>query len=187
MAALQGAPSPDPGPPHTPSWTGGPCVGREGTAPAPSTARGPPTLAVQADVHDTVLDLHVPAQVSLEVELAGAVGALEGLAARVQMHVAQQVVHAIEGLPTHLEHSGRHPQPAGSPPCPGPSPLLPPRGGLRSLTTDNARFVLSYVTREAREASTQPPCWAPAPCVCLLRAPELELSEAQGSPPVAAP
>lgn len=74
--------------------------------PALSTAHSPPTLAVQADVHDAVLDLHVPAQVSLEVELAGAVRALERLAARVQVHVAQQVVHAIEGLPTHLEREG---------------------------------------------------------------------------------
>lgn len=78
---------------------------RDSAAPAPSAARGPPTLAVQADVHDTMLDLHVPAQVALEVKLAGAVGALEGLAARVQVHVAQQVVHAVEGLPTHLEHT----------------------------------------------------------------------------------
>lgn len=74
-------------------------------ATAPSTAQGPPTLAVQTDVHDTMLDLHVPAQVALEVKLAGAVGALEGLAACVQMHVAQQVVHAVEGLPAHLEHT----------------------------------------------------------------------------------
>lgn len=71
--------------------------------PVLSTAHSPPTLAVQADVHDAMLDLHVPAQVSLEVELAGAVGALEWLAACVQVHMAQQVVHAVEGLPTHLE------------------------------------------------------------------------------------
>lgn len=74
--------------------------------PALSTAHSPPTLAVQADVHDAMLDLHVPAQVPLEVELAGAVWALERLAARVQVHVAQQVVHAVEGLPAHLEHGG---------------------------------------------------------------------------------
>jgi len=59
-------------------------------------------LAVQADVHHPVLDLHVPAQVALQVELAGAVGTLEGLAPRVQVHVAQQVVHAVEGLPADL-------------------------------------------------------------------------------------
>lgn len=70
--------------------------------PALSTAHSPPTLAVQADVHDAVLDLHVPAQVSLEVELAGAVRALEWLAACVQVHMTQQVVHAVEGLPAHL-------------------------------------------------------------------------------------
>lgn len=69
------------------------------------TVWGSPTLAVQADVHDTMFDLHVSAQVAFEVELAGAVGALEGLAARVQMHVTQQVVHAVEGLPTHLKHT----------------------------------------------------------------------------------
>lgn len=61
-----------------------------------------PTLAVQADVHHPVLDLHVPAQVALQVELAGAVGTLEGLAPCVQVHVAQQVVHAVEGLPADL-------------------------------------------------------------------------------------
>lgn len=66
----------------------------------------PPTLAVQADVHDAVLDLHVAAQVPLEVELAGAVWALEGLAACVQVHVAQQVVHAVEGLAAHLQRPG---------------------------------------------------------------------------------
>lgn len=74
--------------------------------PALSTAHSPPTLAVQADVHDAVLDLHVPAQVSLEVELAGAVWALEWLAACVQVHMTQQVVHAVEGLPAHLEQGG---------------------------------------------------------------------------------
>lgn len=59
-------------------------------------------MAVQADVHHPVLDLHVPAEVALQVELAGAVGALEGLAASVQVHVPQQVVHAVEGFPTDL-------------------------------------------------------------------------------------
>lgn len=74
--------------------------------PALSTAHSPPTLAVQADVHDAMLDLHVPAQVPLEVELAGAVWALEWLAACVQVHMTQQVVHAVEGLPAHLEQGG---------------------------------------------------------------------------------
>lgn len=74
--------------------------------PALSTVDSPPTLAVQADVHDAMLDLHVPAQVSLEVELAGAVRALEWLAACVQVHMTQQVVHAVEGLPAHLEQGG---------------------------------------------------------------------------------
>lgn len=83
--------------------------------PALSTAHSPPTLAVQADVHDAVLDLHVPAQVSLEVELAGAVRALEWLAACVQVHMTQQVVHAVEGLPAHLEQEG-YQRAVGSPP-----------------------------------------------------------------------
>lgn len=60
------------------------------------------TVAIWRDVH-AVFDLHVAAEVALEVELAGAVRALEGLTARVQMHVAQQVVHSVEGLPTHLQ------------------------------------------------------------------------------------
>lgn len=94
----------------------------ESTAPAPSTARGPPTLAVQANVHDAMLDLHVPAQVALEVKLAGAVGALEGLTACVQVHVAQQVVHAVEGLPAHLEHSTDTISPQGA----WPPELQPP-------------------------------------------------------------
>lgn len=122
------------------------------TAPAPSTACGPPTLAVQADVHDAVLHLHVPAQVALEVELAGAVGALEGFATRVKVHVAQQVVHAVEGLPAHLEHTPPQPgprQPAGLS-SPGPQPLLLPWLGPNRIP-----FVLSYVTPEAED-------WAPA-------------------------
>lgn len=87
----------------------------------PSPVRGPPTLAVQADVHDTMLDLHVPAQVALEVKLAGAVWALEGLAARVQVHVAQQVVHAVEGLPTHLQHTRSASGARGEPALPEPA------------------------------------------------------------------
>ena len=59
------------------------------------------TLALGGDVHP-VLDLHVSAQVPLQVELAGAVRALEGLAAGVEVHVAQQVVHSVERLPAHL-------------------------------------------------------------------------------------
>lgn len=71
--------------------------------PSTAPARLTPTLTVQTDVHHAMLDLHVPAQVAFQVELAGAVGALEGLAARVQVHVAQQVVHAVEGLPADLQ------------------------------------------------------------------------------------
>lgn len=53
-----------------------------------------------------MLDLHVSAEVPLQVELTGAVRTLEGLAASVQMHVAQQVVHSVERLATHLGESG---------------------------------------------------------------------------------
>ena len=123
----------------------------DGTAPAPSTACGPPTLAVQADVHDAVLHLHVPAQVALEVELAGAVWALEGFATRVKVHVAQQVVHAVEGLPAHLEHSPPQPSLVSLGACPPPGPAEP-----TSMAGPNCiPFVLSYVTLEAED-------WAPA-------------------------
>lgn len=50
-----------------------------------------------------MFDLHVPAEVPLQVKLTGAVRTLEGLVACVEMHVAQQVVHSVEGLATHLE------------------------------------------------------------------------------------
>ena len=50
-----------------------------------------------------MLDLHVSAKVALQVELAGAVRALEGFAASMEMHVAQEVVHSVKGLSTHLE------------------------------------------------------------------------------------
>lgn len=55
------------------------------------------------DVHP-MFDLHVPAEVPLQVELTGAVRTLKGLIAGMEMHVAQQVVHSIEGLPTDLAH-----------------------------------------------------------------------------------
>ena len=51
-----------------------------------------------------MFDLHVSAEVALQVELAGAVRALEGLAAGVEMHVAEEVVHSVERLSTHLRH-----------------------------------------------------------------------------------
>lgn len=50
-----------------------------------------------------MLDLHVPAEVSLQVELTGAVRTLEGLTASMEMHVAQQVVHSVERLATYLD------------------------------------------------------------------------------------
>lgn len=59
------------------------------------------TLSLRRDVHP-VLDLHVSAEVPLQVELTGAVRTLEGLAASMEMHVAQQVVHSVEGLATYL-------------------------------------------------------------------------------------
>ncbi len=48
--------------------------------------------------------LHVSAEVALQVELARAVRALEGLAASVEMHVAEEVVHSVERLPAHLRN-----------------------------------------------------------------------------------
>lgn len=43
-----------------------------------------------------MFDLHVSAEVSLQVELAGAVRALEWLAAGVEVHVTEEVVHSVE-------------------------------------------------------------------------------------------
>jgi len=54
-------------------------------------------------VQNAVFDFHVSAQVALQVELAGAVRTLEGLTSCVEVHVAQEVVHPVEGLPTHLD------------------------------------------------------------------------------------
>lgn len=54
-----------------------------------------------------MFDLHVSAEVALQVELAGAVRALEGLAAGVEMHVAEEVVHSVERLSTHLRTRAR--------------------------------------------------------------------------------
>lgn len=49
-----------------------------------------------------MFDLHVSAEVALQVELAAAVRALEGLAASVEVHVAEEVVHSVERLSAHL-------------------------------------------------------------------------------------
>lgn len=62
------------------------------------------TLPVYRGVHDAVFDLHVSAEVALQVELAGAVRALEGLAAGVEVHVAEEVVHSVERLSAHLRN-----------------------------------------------------------------------------------
>lgn len=59
------------------------------------------TLSFWRDVH-AMFDLHVPAEVPLQVKLTGAVRTLEGLVAGMEMHVAQQVVHSVKGLATHL-------------------------------------------------------------------------------------
>lgn len=50
-----------------------------------------------------MFDLHVPAEVSFQVELTGAVRTLEGLTASMEMHVTQKVIHSVERLATNLE------------------------------------------------------------------------------------
>lgn len=54
-----------------------------------------------------MFDLHVPAEVPLQVELTGAVRTLERLVASMKMHVAQQIVHSVKGLTTHLENRAK--------------------------------------------------------------------------------
>lgn len=61
------------------------------------------TLPIYWGVHDAVFDLHVSAEVALQVELAGAVRALEGFAAGMEMHVTEEVVHSVERLSAHLK------------------------------------------------------------------------------------
>lgn len=53
-----------------------------------------------------MFDLHVSAEVSLQVELAGAVRALERLAAGMEVHVSEEIVHSVEGLSAHLRGKG---------------------------------------------------------------------------------
>lgn len=43
-----------------------------------------------------MFDLHVSAEISFQVELAGAVRALKWFAAGMEMHVTKQVVHSVE-------------------------------------------------------------------------------------------
>lgn len=62
------------------------------------------TLSFWWDIH-AVFDLHVPAEVSFQVELTGAVRTLEGLTASMEMHVTQKVIHSVERLATNLEKS----------------------------------------------------------------------------------
>lgn len=59
-------------------------------------------MSVYCGVHDAVFHLHVSAEVALQVELAGAVRTLERLAASVEMHVTEEIVHSVERFPTHL-------------------------------------------------------------------------------------
>lgn len=47
------------------------------------------TLLIRQNIQNAVLHLHVPAQIPLQVELAAAVGALEGLATSMKVHVAK--------------------------------------------------------------------------------------------------
>lgn len=61
------------------------------------------TSFIQPSVHDAVFDLHVSGEVSLQRELARAVKAFERLAVWVEVHVAHQVVHPVELLPTKLQ------------------------------------------------------------------------------------
>ena len=60
------------------------------------------TLSIGRAVQDSMLDFHVATQVALQVEFAGAVRTLEGLAAGVKVHVSQEVVHSVERLAAHL-------------------------------------------------------------------------------------
>lgn len=60
------------------------------------------------DIH-AMFDLHVPAEVPLQVELTGAVRTLERLVASMKMHVAQQIVHSVKGLTAHLEKRAKTP------------------------------------------------------------------------------
>ena len=57
-----------------------------------------------------MFDLHVSAEVALQVELAAAVRALEGLAASVEVHVAEEVVHSVERLSAHLRNNSENSQ-----------------------------------------------------------------------------
>ena len=50
-----------------------------------------------------MFDFHVAGEISLQSELAGAVEALKGPAVRVQVHMAHQVMHSVELLPTQLK------------------------------------------------------------------------------------
>lgn len=53
------------------------------------------TLSLWGYVH-AMLDLHVSTEVTLQVESAGAVRALKWLAAGMEMHVAQKIIHSVE-------------------------------------------------------------------------------------------
>lgn len=50
-----------------------------------------------------MFDLHMPTEVTLQVESAGAVRTLKWLAASMEMHVTQEIIHSVKRLSTNLE------------------------------------------------------------------------------------
>lgn len=53
-------------------------------------------MSIYCGVHNAMLNFHMSTQVALQVELTGAIRALEGLAASMEVHVSKQIVHPIE-------------------------------------------------------------------------------------------
>ena len=64
-------------------------------------------MSFNRGVQNAMLDFHVSTEVALQVELAGAVRTLEGLTSCMEVHVAQEVVHPVERLSTHLRRTKR--------------------------------------------------------------------------------
>lgn len=52
-------------------------------------------MSLWGNVH-AMFDLHVPTEVTLQVESAGAVCTLKRLAAGMEMHVTQKIIHSVE-------------------------------------------------------------------------------------------
>lgn len=71
-----------------------------------------------------MFDLHVSAEVPLQVELARAVRTLEGFAASVEVHVAEEVVHSVEGLAAYLRDKSMSVNVSGGNRFPGRGPVL---------------------------------------------------------------